>query len=477
MSHPIITLNEGDQLLYSEGKTVVITMRDYDEIRKRYLAGESQRHIAHTLGISRNTVAKYCEGASVPWERKTPERVSTVLTDETVAFIRKCLEEDAAEGLKKQQHTAKRIYDRLVEELGFTGGESTVRAKVHEIKQLLPKAFIPLVFDPGEAMQVDWGEARVYINNERVLINIFCCRLCFSCKAIVLAYHRQNEESFLDAFVRCFQLLGGVPAKVIFDNGKVAVKDGFGAQAKKQEGYTKLSAHYGFEALFCNPAEGHEKGLVEGLVGWARRNILVPVPRVSSIQELNEQLLDRCRKYESHKIQGRPDTVGVMFQIEKESLRPLPQYVFETAKCMNVRVNAFSTVRFRTNNYSVPVAYVGRSVGIKAYPEKIEVYADGQRIAEHDRCFGQHQNLYNLNDYLPLLEIRGRAFFNAAPVRQNVPPELLEKWQKEHKDPKTIIAFLKEQADVTLSVIKDPVRIRNVDLHEYDSLKEMTYAN
>ena len=89
---------------------MVITMRDYDEIRKRYLAGESQRHIAHTLGISLNTVAKYCEGASVPWERKTPERVSTVLTDETVAFIRKCLEEDAAEGLKKQQHTAKRIY-------------------------------------------------------------------------------------------------------------------------------------------------------------------------------------------------------------------------------------------------------------------------------------------------------------------------------------------------------------------------------
>ena len=154
---------------------MVITMKDYGEIRKRYLAGESQRHIAKTLGISRNTVAKYCEGAAVPWERKTPERVSTILTDETVTFIRSCLEEDKAEGLKKQRHTAKRIYDRLVEETGFTGGESTVRAKVHELKQLMPSVFLPLLFDPGEALQVDWGEAFVYIKGKREKGQSFLC--------------------------------------------------------------------------------------------------------------------------------------------------------------------------------------------------------------------------------------------------------------------------------------------------------------
>ena len=88
-------------MLHSEGKAVVITMKDYDEIRKRYLAGESQRHIAKSLGISRNTVAKYCEGAAVPWERKTPERVSTILTDETVDFIRSCLEEEQCRRIEK----------------------------------------------------------------------------------------------------------------------------------------------------------------------------------------------------------------------------------------------------------------------------------------------------------------------------------------------------------------------------------------
>ena len=107
-----------------------ITMQDYDEIRRRYNAGESQRQIARALGISRNTVKKYCEGNAVPWERKTPERNSTVLTAETVEFIQSCLDEDSNEQLKKQSLTAKRIYDRLVQETGFKGGESTVRAKV-----------------------------------------------------------------------------------------------------------------------------------------------------------------------------------------------------------------------------------------------------------------------------------------------------------------------------------------------------------
>ena len=456
---------------------MVITVKDYDEIRKRYLAGESQRHIAKTLGISRNTVAKYCEGAAVPWERKTPERASTVLTEETVSFIRSCLEEDRGEGVRKQRHTAKRIYDRLVEETGFSGAESTVRGKVHELKQIIPAAFLPLEFDPGEAVQIDWGEAYAYVAGKREKVNLFCARLCNSCMPAVFAYHHQNEESFLEAFVRTFQFFGGVPAKVIFDNGKVAVKDGFGAHAKKQEGYTTLSAHYGFEALFCNPAEGHEKGLVEGLVGWARRNIMVPVPRVDSLEELNSTLLLRCEKYGSHRIQGRPASVLSMFEQEKSSLRPLPKYVFETAKCTSARVNAFSLVRFRTNSYSVPVAYVGSVVGIKAYPEKIEIFFEGNKISEHERCFGQYQKQYHLEDYLPLLEMRGRALFNAAPVRQNVPAEVLADWKAKQLDHKTILGLLKQEPKEDPPVIQDLFPIQAVDLREYDSLKEVPYAN
>ena len=152
-------------------------MQDYDEIRRRFLAGESQRHIAKTMGISRNTVKKYCEGNAVPWERKTSDRESTILTPDVVEFIQNCFDEDSRQCLKKQKHTAKRIYNRLVEEIGFIGGESTIRAKVHELKGCKPKAFIPLQFEPGEAMQVDWGEATVYLDGQKTVINLLCATL------------------------------------------------------------------------------------------------------------------------------------------------------------------------------------------------------------------------------------------------------------------------------------------------------------
>lgn len=137
---------------------MVISVNDYKQIRQRYLNGESQRSIAKSMGISRNTVKKYCEGENVPWERKTPEREASVLTEDVLDFITSCLEEDEAEGLKKQRHTARRIFDRLVEEKGFEGGESTIRRAVHEIRGKMPQAFVPLQFDPADAIQVDWGE-------------------------------------------------------------------------------------------------------------------------------------------------------------------------------------------------------------------------------------------------------------------------------------------------------------------------------
>lgn len=451
---------------------MVISVNDYKQIRQRYLNGESQRSIAKSMGISRNTVKKYCEGENVPWERKIPEREASVLTEDVLAFITSCLEEDAAEGLKKQQHTARRIYDRLVAEKGFEGGESTIRRAVRDIRGKMPKAFVPLQFDPADAIQVDWGEVTVYLNGERTTVNIFCARLCYSCRPVVLAYRRQNEESFLDAFVNTFNILGGSTARVIFDNGKVAVKEGFGAHARMQEGYSTLSAHYGFDAVFCNPAEGHEKGLVEGLVGWVRRNICVPVPNVSNMQELNCVFLSRCLDYENHHIRGKKASVGEMFREEQQFLRKLPPYIFETAKCMNVRVNAFSTVRFKTNTYSVPVKYVGYEVSVKGYPETVEIYYKGELIAAHTRLVGKKQFSYQLDHYMPLLKQRPRAIFDAAPVKQNIPPEVLEELKAEKKHD-NVISLLEHFAAKTTEpklVISDPVIVKSVDLHQYDAL-------
>lgn len=405
---------------------MVITVEDYAEMRKLFNSGISKRAIAKKLGISRNTVDKYCQGDTAPWNKKEYSRQSTIINDDVMDFIQRCLEEDEREGIRKQKHTAKRIFDRLVDEYHFTGGESTVRRTVNQLKVQVKKPFIPLEFSPGEAIQIDWGTAKIYLNGHKMDVNLFCARLCASDAPIVFAFERQNEESFLEALVRTFQHFGGITRRVVFDNAKVAVKDGFGSHAIKQARYAALAAHYGFETFFCNPAEGHEKGLVEGLVGWARRNILVPIPQVKSLEELDIQLLERCNKYLNHIIRGKTSSVGTLLAFEKAALMKLPSYVFDTSRSITTYVDSYCTVRFDTNNYSVPVAHCGHEVAVKGYGTKVIIYYHNAVIAKHNRCYGKKQTIYDLAHYLPLLEKRPRAVLNAKPVRYSLPPDLVE---------------------------------------------------
>ena len=310
----------------------------------------------------------------------------------------------------------------------------------------------------------------------------FCARLCYSGVPMVLAYRRQNEESFLDALVQVFQYFGGVPKRVIFDNGKVAVKDGFGAHARKQAGYAALAAHYGFEAVFCNPASGNEKGLVEGLVGYIRRNVCVPVPKAESMEDLNRMLQEKCLNYLSHQIRGKESSVGEMLTKEREKLYPLPGYPFDPCKRATGRVDRFCTVRFDTNNYSVPAAYCGREVSVKAGPETVSIYFEGQCIARHRRCLDRKQNIYKLEHYLPLLEKKGRAIFYARPVQETLPDYFLNWLQKQNLSPKELVEILSRCREKDCNAImteasfhaapvqiEDTVVVQAVDLHAYDA--------
>lgn len=149
--------------------------------------GLSQREIARRLGISRNTVKRYCKGDNLPWEPQTRERERSVITPEVKQFIQECFEHDET-APAKQHHTAKRIYDRLVSERGFQGGESTIRQYVREAIKKSAPAFIPVAFDPGEAIQVDWGETTITINGTKQIANLFCMRLCSSAMPFVMAF-------------------------------------------------------------------------------------------------------------------------------------------------------------------------------------------------------------------------------------------------------------------------------------------------
>ena len=407
---------------------MIIDVDIYQQIRQMSaIQGMSQRAIAQALGISRNTVRKYCYGENVPWERKEYSRKSDVLTDDVLDFILQCLEEDKAEGLKKQQHSARKVYQRLVSEKEFTGGESTIRLAVNRLKGSVPKSFVPLEFDPGEAMQIDWGTATVYLDGSKTAVNLFCARLCFSCAIFVMAFKQQNEESFLEAQMKAFEYFRGIPHKVVFDNARVAVKEGFGQYAKIQAKYKAFSAHYAFQPIFCNIASGNEKGLVENLVGFSRRNFLVPVPKVNDLDILNSLLIESCNQYKQHQIQGHEGLVGTRLRQEAAYLYSMPKYCFDVSKTVNVSVNEYSTIRFEKNNYSVPALLIGKDVTVKAYGNIMKIHHKGGQVAHYERIYGTGgQTKYTLEHYMDMLEKKPRSVFNAKPVRQNIQKDLLD---------------------------------------------------
>lgn len=465
---------------------MVTSVDVYKEIRRLQLEGvTSQRAAARQLGISRNTVKKYWEGNAVPWDRKAYNRASAVMTPDVVQFIASCLDEDDRERVRKQRHTARRIYTRLVEEMGFAGSESSVRNLVHDMRAARKetKGYIPLRFAPGEAVQIDWGEATIYLNGSKRVVNLFCARLCHSCAPYVIAYMRQNLESFLDAIIRTIQYFGGVPRRMIFDNARVAVKSGFGAHAAAQDDYKQLAAHYGFEPVFCNPASGNEKGLVENLVGYIRRNVCVPLPKVKNLEELNGKLLEKCVQYLNHQIEGRTSSVGTMLAEDRQCLQPVARYTPDISKKVFPTVSRYATVLFETNLYSVPCRYTGKSTTVKAYPNHVEVWIAGVMVARHNRLFGRKEESLDLQHYLPILAQKGRAIRYARPVQNAVPAEFLNWLDRQELTAKEMVELLGQCAEAGYAAVmcgllperqkaavKDPISVPSVDLEDYDAL-------
>ena len=166
-----------------------------------------------------------------------------------------------------------------------------------------------------------------------------------------------------------------------------------------------------FKPVFCNPAQGHEKGLVEGLVGLVRRNFFVPVPNISSIEELNEKLLEYCEKYRSHKIPGKSMTVGEMAENCKEHWISLPPYRYDTSNTLQVKADEFSLVRFDHNKYSVPYQYSSKTLTVKGSGNKVRMIFNGAVIAEYDRDYRHNITHYRLEHYIGLIEKRPRSVY------------------------------------------------------------------
>jgi len=233
----------------------------------------------------------------------------------------------------------------------------------------------------------------------------------------VVAFPAETTEAFLEGHVRAFRYFGGVPARILYDNTKIAVARILGGEERqKTRAFSELQSYYLFADKFGRPAKGNDKGKVEGLVGYARRNFMVPIPRASSWQELNEHLEAGCRRRRERRLRGHTETISERFMRDHAAMLPLPPAPYEACEKIAARVSSLSLVRYRGNDYSVPTEYGHRQVWVKGYVHEVMIACASEVIARHERSYERETVVFDPLHYLALLEQKTRALDQAAPL-------------------------------------------------------------
>lgn len=311
---------------------------------------------------------------------------------------------------RKQRHTARRVWQRLVAEHDARVSESAVRGMVARLKVEvgLKKKEVMIVQDhlAGVEAEVDFGECQAVIDGVAERVWVFHLRLSHSGKAVHFPYTNQTSESFLDGHVRAFEALDGVPARIRYDNLKPAVlRVLLGRERLEHPAFLTLRSHYGFESFYCTPGvEGaHEKGGVEGEVGRFRRRHLTPVPRVDSLAALTQVFAAADVCDDDRHITGRAEPVKVIFTREQAQLQSLPDKPFRAVTRLQVRVDNKARICVRQSYYSVPARYAGARVEVDLGATTVTVVDGATVIAHHVRSLHKNTQDLALDHYLEVL--------------------------------------------------------------------------
>jgi transposase len=385
--------------------------------RVRYavqIEGLSHREAARQFGIDSRTVAKMVKFSVPPgYVRKKPPARPKL--DPFILVIDGILLDDKSRP-KKQQHTAKRIFERLRDEYGFTGGITIVKDYVAGWHRRAQEMFVPLEHPPGHA-QVDFGEAIGVIGGVERKICFFAFDLPHSDACFVVGYPAETTEAFCDGHVRAFAFFGGVPQSILYDNTRIAVARILGdGKRQRTRVFTELQSHYLFKDRFGRPGKGNDKGKVEGLVGYARRNFLVPIPVFESFEALNAHLLECCRRRMTDCLRAHHGTIGERLERDLAAFQTPPPAPYDACEKVATRVSSLSLVRYRLNDYSVPTSYGHRDVRVRGYVHEVVISCGAEVIARHPRSYEREDFVFEPPHYLALIEQKINALDQAAPL-------------------------------------------------------------
>ena len=239
------------------------------------------------------------------------------------------------------------------------------------MKRCGKEMFVPLSHPPGHG-QEDFGEALVVIGGIEQKAHFFAFDLPHSDACYIRAYPAANTEAWLDGHVHAFAFFGAVPRSILYDNDRCflakIMPDG---TRNRTQRFSAMLSHYVIGDRYGRPGTGNDKGKVEGLVGYGRRNFMVPMPRFATWDAFNAYLEEQCRKRQADILRAHKISIGERLRADPAAMLPLPAAPFEACDLQNAQVRSTSMVRYRGNDYSVPVAYGHREGWIKSCRDRL----------------------------------------------------------------------------------------------------------
>jgi transposase len=408
-------------------------MAKVHDIRKAFFEeGHSVSRIAEEQGIDRKTVRKYIDQEDWNQPAKKPPRSRPGILESFKPTIDAWLEDDRHRR-RKQRHTAKRVYDRLVKEKEFTGSYRTVALYVGQRKREMGRGSqpaLPLVHRAGEA-QVDFGEADYLLQGTLVHGCYLSVSFPYSNAGFLQVIPGENTECLFEALIAIFLFIGGIPVRLWFDNASTMVRQILGGGERTlTDRFRRFQEHFGFAVAFCNPAAGHEKGSVENKIGYHRRNFLVPVPSFEDLEAFNAQLLERCAQDHQREHYRKERLIAELFAEDQAHLLSLPRIPFDPARHESHLADAYGMVALEggRHRYSSSPRYAGERVQAQVTAQWVVILDENLRpVVRHRRLYGSSRQ--ESMDWLPYLTQLSRrpGALKYTPV-YSLMPEPLQRW-------------------------------------------------
>ncbi|MEA3225459.1 MAG: IS21 family transposase [Planctomycetota bacterium] len=386
----------------------MLTVEDYGRIRIAHRDGMSIRQIARRYGHSRRKIRQVLQ-ESEPRPYTLRKGRPAPRLGPYKALIDQILAADE-QAPRKQRHTAAKLYRRLRDEGGYLGGYDQVRRYVGKHRRDRRETFIPLTHPPGRRLEADFGHIYVDFPDGRPQVSVLMLTWSHSGFRFAVALPSERTEAILAGMVEGFAFFGCVALEVWWDNPKtVATAILKGRQRQLHKRYEALASHYRFDPRFCMPARGNEKSYVEHSVYDLQRDWATPVPAVQDLAELNAYLRTCSLAKLDHRMAGKTQTVGELFEQDKQSAMALPPHPFDPFVPASAKVDKYQAVRFDTNRYSVPRRWAFTTVTVKAYVDRVEVVSTDSVIASHKRSYARGEWIVEPRHYLAILGRRPAA--------------------------------------------------------------------